>query len=223
MGRTGAREEPSAAQTRSREEPSGAERGADPEPRGAERVAVPEPRGAERGAEPEPRGAERGAVPEPRGAECGADRKPGARVEPRSRTESIPSWSVCLRPLGRELLSLVGLSLSMDYTVALQKRALSQEAGVWEQADNKRFCQGLESSFPVENDVQYTQLNENSMYHQNLQKHVHPTRLMGRRVAFPNVGQLAFLMQQSHEQMDTSKPCPRCLAGESGHINHMVR
>ncbi|XP_078079591.1 uncharacterized protein LOC144500478 [Mustelus asterias] len=112
--------------------------------------------------------------------------------------------------------------MSMDYMVTVQKRRMSQEAAVWEQADNKRFCQGLDGSFPVENDVPYTQLNWSSMDHWNLPKHVDPTGLMGKTISVPNVDKLTFVMQQNQEQVGTSKPCPRCLAGESGHINHMI-
>ncbi|XP_067909442.1 uncharacterized protein si:ch211-221j21.3 [Heterodontus francisci] len=114
------------------------------------------------------------------------------------------------------------MSVSMDYSVTVQKRRLSQEPVIWEHTDNKRFCQGLDGSFPVENDIPYSQLIRSSIDHQNLQKHVHPAGLMSMTAGLPNVDKLAFVMQHNHAQVNTSKPCPRCLAGESGHINHMA-
>ncbi|XP_078421022.1 uncharacterized protein LOC144694455 isoform X1 [Cetorhinus maximus] len=112
--------------------------------------------------------------------------------------------------------------MSMDYLVTVQKRRLSPEAAVWGQSDNKRLCQGLDGSFPVENDVPYTQLNWSSIDHWNLQKHVHPAGLMSRTISVPNVDKLTFVMQQNHEQVGISKPCPRCLAGESREPNHLL-
>ncbi|XP_067858489.1 uncharacterized protein C10orf143-like isoform X2 [Heptranchias perlo] len=117
------------------------------------------------------------------------------------------------------------MSVSMDYLVTVQKRRINEELGCWGRVgkpDNKRICQGLDGSFPVENDVPYTQLNWSSIDHWNLQKHFQPEGLMSKTVTLPNVDKLAFVMQQNHVQASISKPCPRCLAGESGHINHIM-
>ncbi|XP_078268996.1 uncharacterized protein LOC144600965 [Rhinoraja longicauda] len=104
-------------------------------------------------------------------------------------------------------------SPTMDYLVTLHKRRLDEEPDSWGQPDKKRPCQGLDGGFENENNI-YSQLNGSSI---ELQKHDQPAGTICRVSAQPSIDQLSFMIQRG-----TLKPCPRCLAGGSGHINHII-
>lgn len=116
-------------------------------------------------------------------------------------------------PLSPPPPTLLPVSVSMDYLVTLHKRRLDEQPDSWGQPDKKRPCQRLDGCFENENDI-YTQLNGSSL---ELQKHGQPAGTNCSIFAQPSIDQLSFMIQR-----DTLKPCPRCLAGESGHINHMI-
>ncbi|XP_072095493.1 uncharacterized protein C10orf143 homolog [Mobula birostris] len=105
----------------------------------------------------------------------------------------------------------------MDYSVTLQKRRLAVPPESWGQPDKKRPCHGLDGGFQNDSDVPYTQLNWSSTDHQNLQNHVQPAEAICTIFALPSIDKLT-----SMGQPGTLNPCLRCLAGESGHINHIT-
>ncbi|XP_069755739.1 uncharacterized protein [Narcine bancroftii] len=102
----------------------------------------------------------------------------------------------------------------MECLVRLQKRRLDEQPGDWGPPEQKRSCQGLDGDFQTEHNIPCTQLSWSSIDHQ---KPVQSARTISSIIGLPSIPKLTFLIQPG-----ISKPCPRCLAGESGHINHIL-
>ncbi|XP_064418209.1 uncharacterized protein SI:CH211-221J21.3 isoform X1 [Latimeria chalumnae] len=72
----------------------------------------------------------------------------------------------------------------------------------------KRFCSGLESCLSIQNGHMYSHLNNSQ------------TEPAGGSV-LKSLGESPGLVI-NHERGDIIQPCSRCMAGESGHINHIM-
>ncbi|XP_064418210.1 uncharacterized protein SI:CH211-221J21.3 isoform X2 [Latimeria chalumnae] len=98
----------------------------------------------------------------------------------------------------------------MDCLIAIKRPPIKnhQEEGEQYTPTNKRFCSGLESCLSIQNGHMYSHLNNSQ------------TEPAGGSV-LKSLGESPGLVI-NHERGDIIQPCSRCMAGESGHINHIM-
>ncbi|KAM4636881.1 uncharacterized protein C10orf143 homolog [Discoglossus pictus] len=99
--------------------------------------------------------------------------------------------------------------MSVDLQINLRKRQYMEDLL---EHPNKRTCNGL-VSITNGNGILHHQLNECSLVYWEMP-------------ALPQKNPLPEHIPKTEVQMDSmnysSAPCPRCMAGESGHINHIL-
>lgn len=119
--------------------------------------------------------------------------------------------------------------MSMDYMSALLQNKRGREGGDpedWSFHPNKRVCNGLESCVQAE----YGALTESPMDTWEIQQvsHLKDTSTTTTTTIINNNNNNIHHLQVHAEELEAqngSGPqcCPRCLAGEPGHINHIMQ
>ncbi|XP_029465859.1 uncharacterized protein C10orf143 homolog [Rhinatrema bivittatum] len=105
----------------------------------------------------------------------------------------------------------------MDF-IALRKRQQLEDAG---HPNNKRICKGLET-LPNGNSIVKHQLNEYHIHNWDMQHFPQQSVSSNNGIPEHMRGNQNYGIFQNQESRGLVQPCPRCIAGESGHFNHIM-
>ncbi|XP_075468325.1 uncharacterized protein C10orf143 homolog [Ascaphus truei] len=99
----------------------------------------------------------------------------------------------------------------------MRKRQYVEDIGA--HPNNKRICKGLES-IANGNGILLNPVNDcNTVY---WQMQISPDKAFMQELVSESDMQLSCAPFHNHESGGSSQPCQRCMAGESGHINHIL-
>ncbi|KAG5262338.1 hypothetical protein AALO_G00274100 [Alosa alosa] len=99
--------------------------------------------------------------------------------------------------------------MSMEYITPLHnKRRHEEEHGNWE-CQPKRLCSGVVHC----RNIEYGAVGESPMDTWEIQQQVLPNENRGNEVV---------PVMSTPQGRSSAQCCPRCMAGESGHINHIM-
>ncbi|XP_069467548.1 uncharacterized protein C10orf143 homolog [Ambystoma mexicanum] len=112
------------------------------------------------------------------------------------------------------------MSVNMMDFVCVQKRRLDKESTG--HPNHKKVCQGLESA-PKENCGLFQPLNECFMDYWDMHFSTNPEASAHEGFLENEMETQSSVIFQNHESKVSVPSCPRCIAGESGHINHILR
>ncbi|XP_053306183.1 uncharacterized protein C10orf143-like isoform X2 [Spea bombifrons] len=109
------------------------------------------------------------------------------------------------------------MSMELQFCNMRKRQCMGDVA---EHPNNKRQCTGL-GSLANGDGLLFNQFNECDMLYWQMQISTEQTKSMPGLVPKPEI-QMDCMAFENQESGASTQPCQRCIAGESGHINHIL-